>query len=201
MGPLRNPRREKYAILLAKADGRSQLDLYVEAGFKPDRGSAAKVSMAPDVRGRVAELQHRVAAKFEITQEAIVQELAKLAFSNMADYMRFTEDGGAEVDLSRITRDQSAAIQEVIVEQFTDGKGEDARQCRRIKFKLADKRAALVDLGKHLGIFKDEQGNNLTINAAIGLGANRIEIVIIDPAKQGELGGGNGSTKIIEHER
>jgi len=26
---------------------------------------------------------------------------------------------------------------------------------RRVKFKLADKRAALVDLGKHLGLFKD----------------------------------------------
>jgi phage terminase small subunit len=27
---------------------------------------------------------------------------------------------------------------------------------RRVKFKLCDKRAALVDLGKHLGMFKDK---------------------------------------------
>ena len=29
----------------------------------------------------------------------------------------------------------------------------EAREVRRVKFKLADKRAALVDIGRHLGMF------------------------------------------------
>lgn len=43
------------------------------------------------------------------------------------------------------------------VETFMDGKGDDAREVKRVKFKLADKRGALVELGRHHGIFKDKQ--------------------------------------------
>jgi hypothetical protein len=43
----------------------------------------------------------------------------------------------------------------VTVEDFLDHCGEDARSVRRVKFKLHDKRAALADLGRHLGLFVD----------------------------------------------
>jgi hypothetical protein len=54
-----------------------------------------------------------------------------------------------------LTRDQAAAIQDITIDEYTDGRGQDAQPVKRIKFKLRDKRAALVDLGKHLGMFKD----------------------------------------------
>jgi phage terminase small subunit len=73
----------------------------------------------------------------------------------MLDYMRRGPDGDPYLDFSTLSRDQAAALTEVTVEDFKDGRGEDARDVRRVKFKLADKRAALVDLGRHLGIFKD----------------------------------------------
>jgi hypothetical protein len=41
------------------------------------------------------------------------------------------------------------ALIEVTVEDFLDGLGEDAREVRRVKFKLADKIEALELLGKH----------------------------------------------------
>jgi phage terminase small subunit len=34
-----------------------------------------------------------------------------------------------------------------------DGSGENAREVKRVKLKLADKRAALVDLGRHHRLF------------------------------------------------
>jgi hypothetical protein len=52
-----------------------------------------------------------------------------------------------------LTREQTAALAEVTIEYFLDHRGEEARSVRRVKFKLHDKRAALVDLGRHLGIF------------------------------------------------
>ena len=58
--------------------------------------------------------------------------------------------------MSKLTREQAAAIGEVTVEDFTDGRGEGARDVRRVKFKLADKRGALVDLGRHFGLFTDK---------------------------------------------
>jgi hypothetical protein len=56
---------------------------------------------------------------------------------------------------------QAAAIQEVNVEVGTayeyNKKGERrAVPVRKVRFKLADKRAALIDMGKHLGMFRDQ---------------------------------------------
>jgi phage terminase small subunit len=73
----------------------------------------------------------------------------------MADYMRATDGGDPYLDFSALSRDQAAALQEVTVDRYTEGHGEDKRDVKRVKFKLADKRAALVDLGRHLGIFVD----------------------------------------------
>lgn len=114
----------------------------------------------------VAEIEKRQAAlaqTYGITTESIIKELAKLGFSNMQDYMRASTDGDPYLDFSSLTRDQAAALAEVTVEDFKDGRGEDARDVRRVKFKLADKRAALVDLGKHLGMFKERREINGTM--------------------------------------
>jgi phage terminase small subunit len=85
----------------------------------------------------------------------VLRELALIGFANMADYMRAGPDGDPYLDFSALTRDQAGALSEVTVEDFKEGRGENARDVRRVKFKLADKRAALVDLGKHLKLFTD----------------------------------------------
>lgn len=80
-----------------------------------------------------------------------------LGFSNMGDYIRVNGDGLPYVDLSEITRRQSAAIKEVTVDSYVENKGtEEEREVKRVKLTLHDKRAALVDLGKHLGGFKEQ---------------------------------------------
>lgn len=120
------------------------------------------------VAAAIAEAQTERSARTEITADRVLTELAKIGFSNMADYMRAGPDGDPYLDFSALTRDQSAALQEVTVEDFKDGRGEDARDVRRIKFKLADKRAALVDIGKHLGMFVDrvEHSGGISLNVA-----------------------------------
>jgi len=90
-----------------------------------------------------------------VSAQRVVLELAKLAFANMADYMRVGRDGDPVTDFSNIDRDQAAALSEITVDDFIEGRGEDARAVRRVKFKLHDKRGALVDLGRHLGLFPE----------------------------------------------
>jgi phage terminase small subunit len=108
-----------------------------------------------------------VAAAIEVAQEAraqrtgvtadrVVAELAKIGFANMADYLRANPGGDPYLDFSALSRDQAAALQEVTVEDYVEGRGEEKRDVKRVKFKLADKRAALVDLGRHLGLFVDK---------------------------------------------
>lgn len=99
-------------------------------------------------------LQERLLARekrLEITQDSVAQELAKIGFANMADYMKPGSDGDPILDFSLLSRDQAAALSEVTVDTL---KGADSEKTiQRVKFKLADKRAALVDLGRHLGMF------------------------------------------------
>lgn len=129
----------------------------VRAGYsaKTAKQQASRLLTNVDVAAAVAGRRDKISGKLEITQESIATELAKLGFSNMADYMRPGPDGDPYLDFSALSRDQAAALTEVTVEDFKDGRGEDARDVRRVKFKLADKRAALVDLGKHLGMFTE----------------------------------------------
>lgn len=130
----------------------------VRAGYsaKSAAEQACRLLINVKVAKAIEAAQAARAVRTEITQDMVLKELAKLGFANMQDYMQVTSGGEPYADLSALTRDQAAAITEFTVEDFTEGRGEDTRDVRRVKFKLADKRAALVDIGKHLGMFKDK---------------------------------------------
>ena len=51
-----------------------------------------------------------------------------------------------------LTREQFAAVGEIVVEDIETG----MRRGKRTRLKLHDKKGALVDLGKHLGLFKQQ---------------------------------------------
>src|SRR5262249_20357959 len=103
-----------------------------------------------------ARVTEKVVERSAITTEQVIEELAKIGFANMLDYARVTPEGEPFIDLSSMTRDQAAAIAQFAVEDCKDGRGEDVRDVRKVTFKLHDKRAALVDIGSHLGMFKKE---------------------------------------------
>lgn len=110
----------------------------------------------PEVAAFIQAHQAKDAEKLGVTRDAVVAELAKIGFSNMLNFMTVGSDGLPRTDFSGLNRDNAAALQELTIDEYTDGKGEDAREVRKVKFKLADKRSALVDLGKHLGMWKDD---------------------------------------------
>jgi len=102
----------------------------------------------PEVLQRVAELQAGRSERTRITADDVLRELAKMAFANMGDYVRVEADGRPCVDLSAVTREQFAAVQEVNTEENVAG-------TVKVKIKLSDKRASLELIGKHLGMFTD----------------------------------------------
>lgn len=126
------------------------------AGYAPNTArNAALLMKHPAVAVAIEAGMKERSQRTRITADAVVMELARIGFANMLDYMTVGADGDLMVDLSALDRDKAAAIAEVVVEDFKDGRTKDARECRRVKFKLIDKRAALVDLGKHLGMFRE----------------------------------------------
>lgn len=129
----------------------------IRAGYSPKTAGdiGRQLLRKTPVALAIAERQRALSERTGVTAERVIEELAKIGFANMLDYMRSNSDGDPYLDFSQLTREQAAALAEVTVEDFKDGRGEDARDVRRVKFKLHDKRAALVDLGKHLGLFKE----------------------------------------------
>lgn len=138
----------------------------IRAGYSPKTAQmqASQLLTYPGVADAVAAGRARLAEQSTVKAEDVIRELAKLGFANMEHYTRVNGLGDMVIDLSDLTSDQMAAISEITVETYTDGKGEDAETVKRTKFKLADKRAALVDLGKHLGLFTDKQSIKLEGN-------------------------------------
>lgn len=115
---------------------------------------ASRLLQNPKIALRVERMVEAAAKRTEITVARVLEEYGKLGFANMRDYVVIQDDGSAYVDLSKVTREQAAAIQEIRIEEYTEGRGEDARPVKRTTFKLVDKRSALRDIGEHLGMFK-----------------------------------------------
>ena len=164
MSVLKNAKYELFAQYLAQ--GMKQADAHEKAGFKRNDGNASKLAAKPEIDARIKELKEigaeKAAVAIGVTKEKITAELAKLGFSNMLDYMTVGSDGLPFIDMTAIAadRDKGAAIQEVIVETTTrmevNAAGEkEAVPVRKVRFKLADKRAALVDMARHLGMNTD----------------------------------------------
>lgn len=154
MPPLRDSRRESFAIGVAM--GKPVIKTYLEV-WRGDAKlpatsvsqKANRISTNPEVRNRIAEIRAQMATRTAITAQQVLEELAKIGFANAGDMIRIGEDGTTSVDLSELTPDQKAAIQEIDIVTNPDGK-------QKIKVKLHDKRAALMDIGKHLGMFREK---------------------------------------------
>lgn len=129
---------------------------YVAAGYSENgaNGAASRLLASVSIRHRIAEILKERCEALLISKDRVLRETALLAFSNMHDYMT-VHDGEAHMDLSTLTRDQAAAIQE-IREDATGGTGDGERKkVVRTTLKLVGKTAALELLGKHLKLFSD----------------------------------------------
>ncbi len=118
--------------------------------LKTDRVAAALDAADARNEARTQALIERYA----LSEERILQELASLAFASSLDVMRIQEDGTAVIDLTGLDRREAAAIAEVTVDEYMEGRGPDARPVKRVRVKLADKLRALNMLGQRLGLWR-----------------------------------------------
>lgn len=108
------------------------------------------------VRAEVDRLKTERSESTRIKAEDVIRELAKISHSNMMNYVRKVPGGYAVVDLEHVDHDLGAAISEMTVESYVEGRGEDGQEVRRVKIKLSDKLRALEMLGRHLALFTDK---------------------------------------------
>lgn len=192
MAVLSNPKHEAVAqgiIADVERNGpRAYRAVYPKASPHAAETAFGRLLRKVEFSSRIAELEallaEQAAAAGLMSAKEVLQELSSIGRANMADYMDVGSEGDPRLHFSELSREQSAALQEVTVETFMDGAGDDARGVKRVRFKLHDKRGALVDLGRHYGLFKDrieQTGKN-------GGPIERIERVIVDPQNQDAAG-------------
>lgn len=132
----------------------------VRAGYsaRGARQRAHALLQTHAVRSAVEKAMKEREERTRITQDRIVEELARIAFGDPREAVTWGPDGVRLVPSGELTEEQAAGIAEVA--ESTRGTP---------KLKRHDKVKALELLGKHLGMFasKTELSGNVDLAAAI----------------------------------
>ena len=114
--PLTNPRHEAFVQALLRGEPATQA--YALAGFKPNRANAARLTTNDDITARLAHLKSlvtaQVIAETAIAVADVVEELAKLGFSNMKRYAHIR----SAADIAELPEEYAAAVQELTIEEY-----------------------------------------------------------------------------------
>lgn len=126
----------------------------IRAGYAIHSASVtgSRLMREPLVAAAIEDEQLARADRMGITKDRILQELALIGFGNVKNFIKQDAEGqDTTVPINDLTHEDTAPLTEYSVET-TGGK----IKTKRVRIKMADKRAALVDMGKHLGMFKEK---------------------------------------------
>lgn len=136
----------------------------IRAGYSPDTaGSIGSENLKkPEIKSRIDKAMAERSRRTGINQDRVLQELARIGFAKITDVVD-PETGEIRADASD---DDLACIQSIKIKPNEFGIEREV--------KLYDKKAALVDLGKHLGLFKDkvELSGDMDLNITIDYGGD-----------------------------
>ncbi len=127
---------------------------YAESGAPQQ---AQRLLKKAHVKKALEEWLAKINEDIDISAERVLQEIAKLAFANMGDYVTVQDDGTALVDFSALTPREMAAIQEISTEEYVEGQTQEdpGRNVRKIRFKLGDKKGSLELLARYHKLLTD----------------------------------------------
>lgn len=166
----------------------------IRAGYSAKTAAQISDSLLrrPHIKTAMQNAMAERVKRTQITQDDVLRELAKIGFSDIRrivswgpEAKRDPEDGETDylpavrlIPSNEIDDDTAGAISEV-----SEGR-------EGLKVKLYDKRAALVDIGKHLGMFKNSM--ELTGPDGAPLGPVTLTVVIAgeqqDPSAASQAG-------------
>lgn len=131
------------------------------------------------VAAAVAAAQGARSARTEITQDMVLRELAKIGFSDIRRL--FTEDGAIQ-RIEALDDNAAASLASVeVVRRRVPGSDRDDPEYEDVtKFKIWDKRAALVDIGRHLGMFTEKLEISGTVHIADAIARGRARVASVN---------------------
>lgn len=128
----------------------------IAAGYSPKADSWPNVLMqSPLILQRIEQIQKRVAKKFEVTVERLIQEFAYSAFLDPIEYY---DDEGKLLDISKMPEGARRALTGMEITTLEDG-----TPIRTAKIKYESKHKHLESLAKHLDMFKEHNTQRLQL--------------------------------------
>lgn len=151
----------------------------IRAGYskKTANEQGSRLLANVSVSSAVAESMKSRSNRTGITQDMVLKELAKIGFSDIRKVVRWGEtmvrmvDGDEECAEDMVPYHGLALIDSSEIDDDTAGAIAEVSQGKEgLKVKLHDKKGALVDIGRHLGMF------NAPGHAELDIELKRIEI-------------------------
>lgn len=142
-------------------------------GYKQAERQISELFRHPEVVRLIEAEKAKNRKKYELNEEWVISRLMKIADASLGDTLIAM---GPEADLLKLTPEERYALAEFKSEIYVDGKGDNARDVKRVSVKLNDKLGALRDLGRRLGLFQDnvKLGASEDLIAALNAGRARL---------------------------
>ena len=118
----------------------------MRAGFSPGsaRSQGSRLRRVPHVAKAIQVAMDCRSRRTAISQDRVLEELAAIAFADIQDYLRFGPRGEVYFDWSKLPEGATRAVAEITQDEYGEGRGADAREVKKTRFKLHNKIPALV---------------------------------------------------------
>lgn len=136
-----------YEYMLGNQNGTAAYKTVYRCSDSTARRNATRLLTNAHIQAFLAKLRSRIAERSEITLERTIQEIGRIAFSNVTDSITFDEKGVSLKNSDELPDDVTAAIARVEF-KTTDG-------TTHIMLGLHNKIQALTLLANHFGICDD----------------------------------------------
>lgn len=143
----------------------------IRAGYSKDtaRSTGSENLSKPDIVDYIASLQESRSERTKITADMVLQELAKIGFSDIKNY--YSEDK-EPIDITQLENKLTAAVAQIKVTETSGDWGTKVTK----EFKLHDKISALEKIARHIGFFEQDNKQRQDRKQVFVIGDTEIEL-------------------------
>lgn len=169
-----NPKQKLFVAEYLKDKSATQAAIRAGYSEKTAHSQGPRLLGHVGVKTAIAEGLERLHKKLDISAERIREELARIAFADMADHVSVGTEGEVRIkSFDEMPEGSSRCISGIKEKRrILAGAGEDAILESTLEYKHHDKVKALELLGKDQGMFKDKVEHTIEVKG--------IEVKIVD---------------------